>query len=54
MVDANERCDLAGAKQLLLLARDHDVVDVVWLQFVGNLLKTNSASYNARFEYTLE
>ena len=28
MVDANERCDLAGAKQLLLLARDHDVAFV--------------------------
>jgi L-alanine-DL-glutamate epimerase-like enolase superfamily enzyme len=28
MVDANEKCDLAGAKQLLLLARDHDVAFV--------------------------
>jgi L-alanine-DL-glutamate epimerase-like enolase superfamily enzyme len=28
MVDANERCDLAGAKQLLLLARDRDVAFV--------------------------
>ena len=25
MVDANEKCDLAGARQLLFLARDHKV-----------------------------
>jgi L-alanine-DL-glutamate epimerase-like enolase superfamily enzyme len=28
MVDANEKCDLVSAKQLLLLARDHDVAFV--------------------------